>query len=105
MTPEGKVKQATTKVLKKYEPRVYYNMPVPNGYGESMLDYVGCANGTFFMIETKRPGKKRTDRQNQCAARVERAGGRVFTIDSIESPVLQALDVWLAAQLARGAVP
>lgn len=105
MTPEGKVKKVVTALLSKYEPRVYRNMPVPCGYGESMLDYVGGVRvrdnlSAFFMVETKRPGKPRTERQSQCADRVQRAGGRVFTIDSVDSPVLAELEAWIIACLA-----
>lgn len=99
ITPEGKVKKVVTALLRKYEPRVYFNMPVPNGYGESMLDYVGCANGRFFMVETKRPGKTRTDRQSQCAGRVNRAFGMVFTIDAVDDPRLAELEAWIVEAL------
>jgi hypothetical protein len=101
VTPEGKVKQKVTAILKKYEPRVYYNMPVPMGYGESMLDYVGCVNQMFFMVETKRPGKVPTDRQKQCASRVKRAGGTVFTITAPDDPVLEEFEQWLVYHLHR----
>lgn len=102
MTPEGRTKQAVTKVIRKYEPQIYSNMPVPCGYGESMLDYVGCAGGQFFMIETKKPGGKRTPRQSQCASRVERAGGKVFTITSADDPEIAFLEAWLVRAIARG---
>jgi penicillin-binding protein-related factor A (putative recombinase) len=38
-------------------------MPVPSGYGESTLDYIGCYKARFFAIETKKPGGKLTPRQ------------------------------------------
>jgi hypothetical protein len=105
VTPEGKVKKAVSAVIAKYEPRVYSNMPVPNGYGESMLDYVGGVKvrenlSAFFMVETKRPGKDRTPRQSQCASRVERAGGRVFTVNSVDDPRLAEFEAWIQACLA-----
>ena len=86
-TPEGKVKKWVKDQLRNYETKtetsIYTNWPVPGGYGESMLDLVGCYFGRFFMIETKVVGKDMTDRQKQCAARVKAAGGHVFVIDQV----------------------
>jgi hypothetical protein len=92
MTPEGKVKRSITKVLKSY-PRVHYTMPVPSGFGQSSLDYVGCAGGLYFEIEAKRPGGKPTDRQLAMKRNVEAAGGRVFLIDGPHG--LKQLIAWL----------
>lgn len=80
MTPEGRVKKRVSTLLKS-TPGVYYFMPVPSGYGESSLDYIGCHLGRAFFVETKAPGKRPTDRQNQTIAAIERAGGKVFVID------------------------
>lgn len=91
MTPEGKVKAKVSAVLKAAD-RMYYNMPVPGGYGESTLDYVGCYCGRFFAIETKAPGQKPTDRQRMIIAMMERAGAKVFVIDGDT----QELEGWLA---------
>lgn len=98
-TPEGKVKNWVKQVIRGYEAKyatsIYTNWPVPGGYGESMLDLVGCAYGRMFMIEVKRPGKVMTDRQTQCAARVMRAGGIVYEIDHIDDPRMSEFLVWL----------
>lgn len=56
-------------------------MPVPSGFGESTLDYIGCYRGKYFAIETKAPGKKPTDRQNMVIDKMRKAGGKVFVID------------------------
>lgn len=56
-------------------------MPVPSGFGESTLDYIGCYRGKYFAVETKAPGKKPTDRQNMIIDRMRKAGGAVFIID------------------------
>lgn len=83
-TPEGKVKKAVTKVLVEHlstRGGIYWFMPVPGGYGQSSLDYLGCANGRFFAIETKAPGKKPTPRQETMMDRIRAGGGRVFVID------------------------
>lgn len=79
-TPEGKVKKRVSDLLKA-TPGVWYTMPVPSGFGESTLDYMGCYLGRFFAIETKAPGKKPTSRQLQTIAAVERGGGKTFVID------------------------
>jgi hypothetical protein len=80
MTPEGNVKAKVTKILKATD-TLYYWMPVPSGYGDTTLDYVGCHYGRFFGIETKAPGKKPTDRQNMIIGLMQRAGAKVFVID------------------------
>lgn len=89
-TPEGKVKQKVTALLKSI-PGLYYWMPVPGGFGESTLDYIGCYRGRFFAVETKAPGKKPTPRQQQMIALIERAGGKAFVIDG----ELTELETWL----------
>jgi len=79
-TPEGRVKHKITNILKAVK-GIYYFMPVPSGYGESSLDYLGSLNGKFFAIEAKKPGGKPTDRQEKIIALIERSGGAVFVID------------------------
>ena len=79
-TPEGKTKKTISALLKSV-PGMYFFMPVPSGYGESTLDYLGCYKGRFFAVEAKAPGKKPTDRQNMMIERMRRAGGTVFIID------------------------
>lgn len=83
-TPENIVKQKVKKVLDKFKSDIDGFWPVPSGYGESHLDYVGCLNGYFFSIETKAPGKKPTPRQQKRIADVKRAGGLAFIIDGTE---------------------
>ena len=93
MTPEGLVKRALNKLLDGYGSALYRNMPVPCGYGESMLDYVCCYKGVFFMLETKRRGKDMTDRQRICASSVIRAGGHVFRVHN--EAHIEELKQWL----------
>ena len=80
MTPEGKVKQKVSRLLKTV-PGLWYTMPVPSGFGESTLDYLGCYLGRFFAVETKAPGKKPTSRQMSTIDAIERGGGKVFVVD------------------------
>lgn len=89
MTPEGRVKKQITALLKQY-PHVFYDMPVPGGYGKSTLDYIGCARfgdaaygedmGLFFAIEAKAPGNVPTDQQKLLLGRIEQAGGVTFVV-------------------------
>jgi hypothetical protein len=83
-TPESKVKAQVKKILDEFGDLIDGFWPVPSGYGESHLDYVGCCNGIFFCIETKAPGKKPTPRQIERARRVTIAKGHVFVIDGTE---------------------
>ena len=84
-TPENIVKQKVKKVLDKFKSQIDGFWPVPAGYGESHLDYVGCICGHFFCIETKAPGKKPTPRQIHRIDTVRRAGGLAFVIDGTEA--------------------
>ena len=79
-TPEGAVKRKITAVLKS-TPGLYYYMPVPSGYGNTSLDYIGCYNGLFFAIEAKAPKKEPTQRQKNTIKDMQRAFARVFVID------------------------
>ena len=83
-TPEKKVKDEVKKILDRFGDHMDGFWPVPSGYGESHLDYVGCLNGHFVSIETKAPGKKPSPRQLERIRRVTNAGGAVFVIDGTE---------------------
>jgi hypothetical protein len=89
-TPEGKVKAKVSGLLKATA-GVWYTMPVPSGFGESTLDYLGSYYGRFFAVETKAPGKKPTSRQQNTIAAIERSGAKVFVIDGD----LTELENWL----------
>lgn len=90
-TPESKVKRRVSTLLSSYQD-LFYTMPVPSGYGESTLDYIGCYRGQFFAIETKAPGKKPTGRQDVIIALMRQAGGTVFVIDGDTSALKEWLD-------------
>lgn len=77
---ENHVKKAVKERLD--EIGAYHFWPVQMGIGDACLDCIGCYNGLFFGIETKRPGKKPTQRQEFTAERMRAAGGKVFVIDS-----------------------
>jgi hypothetical protein len=83
MTPEGRIKAAVKRTLKKY-PSVYAFWPVQTGYGARTLDCLVCANGWFITIETKAPGKKPTGVQWACIEQIQNAGGVALVIDGPE---------------------
>lgn len=91
MTPEGRVKQAVTRLLSKYRD-IYFWMPVQTGYGSRSLDYLGCYRGRFFAVETKAPGKKPTPLQHHTIGKMTNAGATVFVIDGDVSELKQWLD-------------
>ena len=62
----------------------YYNMPVPFGYGEPMLDFIGHYRGFFFSIETKDVGKKPTSRQDLTIAAMRAGDGVAIWADNID---------------------
>ncbi len=75
---ESFVKNRVKKLLTKYG--CYYFMPVQSGYGAAGLDFLCCHKGRFFSVETKRPGKHLTPRQELIKEACEQAGGVVFVI-------------------------
>lgn len=79
---ERAVKEAVKKALK--ELGAYQHWPVQNGMGAPCLDCHGCYNGVYFAIETKRPGKKPTERQEFTIEQIVASGGLVFVIDKPE---------------------
>ena len=103
MTPEGRVKASVKKVLDSFG--VYYFMPVQMGLGAAGLDF-HCVIAKHFMvdkyveivplaffIETKKPGGKPTDRQEEFAkARREHQGAVTFVIDGNTDELVE----WLA---------
>jgi len=99
MTPEGKVKKAVKTVLAMFGEDIDGFWPVPNGIGESHLDYVGCCRGWFFSVETKAPGKKPTPRQVFRIGTVHKAGGKAFVIDgTAKTDTIEDLAEWLISR-------
>jgi len=96
-TIEGKIKDKVKKILKTYK-NLYYEMPVPSGFGKSGLDFTCCFCGRFFAIETKTPGKKPTALQELTIRNIQQAGGVTFVVDSERG--LQELDAWLLVTYA-----
>jgi hypothetical protein len=94
VTPEGKVKAAIKRILDPLKPRVWYDMPVPGGWGKSTLDFVGSAYGLPFAIEAKAIGGKVTPRQYATIRKMEIAGVQCFIIEPGD---FLPLELWLKA--------
>lgn len=92
VTPEGKVKKRVKAILNSFE-RVYFEMPVPTGYGKSGLDFSCCVNGHALFIETKAPGEEPTPRQRETMMKQLDAGASVFIVSNTNGYV--ALTNWL----------
>lgn len=100
MTPEGRVKAKVKRALAALLAAgcaLYWHMPVQNGMGEPTLDFVGCAGGHFFAIETKAPGGKPTKRQLLTMASMQAAGAFVFVVSSDEELARMEATLWLLA--------
>lgn len=93
-TPEGRIKAVVKKVLADSSRfgYIWNNWPVPTGYGEPMLDCIGCYYGLAFAIETKAGSGKLSARQEYTASNMRLAGMIVFEIrgDTTE------LEAWLS---------
>jgi hypothetical protein len=96
-TPEGKVKNAISYVLDRYEH--YRFMPVQTGYGAKTIDYLVCVKqrwggfGIFLGIEAKKAGEEPTPLQEATLRDIRRAGGITITIAGIEE--VQKLEEFL----------
>lgn len=89
-TPEGKVKAAVKKLLDQRN--IYYFMPATGGYGRSGVpDFIGCARGKFFAIETKAGNAKPTALQLREMERIKAAGGLAFVINEDNIKDLETL--------------
>jgi hypothetical protein len=90
-TPEGAVKKLVTSTLRGAQVRaqttggIWFFMPVQNGMGAAVLDYMGSHRGRAFAIETKAPGKLPTERQVKTINDMKEAGIHVFVIDGEKS--------------------
>lgn len=95
-TPEVKVKKEIDKVLREFEPQLWWHKPVQNGMGRPCLDYHCCYRGWYFAIEAKAPGGKLTPRQLNTKEEIEAADGRVFVIE--DDVGIASLRDWLIGE-------
>ena len=93
--PESKLSRQITKKLKAMPAvwcfKVHGSRYMPAG----LPDIIGCANGQFFGIETKMPGKEdnTSPRQELMHERIREAGGRVLVATSVAEAVDFVRDV------------
>lgn len=83
-TPEGKVKDAVKKELRKRD--IWYFMPMQNGFGVvGIPDFICCMEGSFLAIETKAPGKRgdTTANQDRVIAEIEAHLGYAIVVDDV----------------------
>lgn len=80
LTPEGKVKQKVTKMLKQY--KLWFFSPAANGMGRAGIpDIIAIVAGQFVSIEAKADKtKKPTMLQAQCGRQIIDAGGQWFLV-------------------------
>ena len=79
-TPEKKVKDAVTKLLKQYG--AYYFYPVMGGYGRSGIpDIIACYKGRFIAIECKAGKNTLTALQEAELKKIEEAKGYVLVVN------------------------
>lgn len=82
-TPEGKVKDEIRAFLKPKSPEVWYFMPMMMGYGRRGIpDFVGCAYGYMFSIETKSRVGGLTPWQLREGEAIRQSGGKTYVISS-----------------------
>jgi hypothetical protein len=106
-TPEGRTKARIKRLLDAKG--VYYEMPVPTGFGKSGLDFT-CSRlrhvfsqpmWESFFIEAKAHGEDPTPRQWLTINQHRDAGRKVFIIDDEHDSLrpkydsLKVLDAWL----------
>lgn len=79
-TPEKKVKNDVTKILKEYN--AYYFYPATGGFGRSGVpDIVACFRGQFIGIECKAGTNTTTALQDRELANIALAGGHAIIIN------------------------
>jgi Holliday junction resolvase len=79
MTPERKVKNDVTNILKRY--RAYYFYPPSNGFGRMGIpDIIVCFHGRFIAIECKAGANQATALQLREINNIIEAGGVALII-------------------------
>ena len=102
-TPEGRIKQKVSKLLKDLG--LWYFYPAAGAFGIAGIpDIITIANGQFVGIECKAgPSKKPTALQAQTGRKIQKAGGSWFLVRSIED--VQQLRNELCLMTNRSAPP
>lgn len=81
-TPEGKVKAKLDKMLKEFEPDLWFFAPQSGIYGRSGVpDRIACYYGRFYGIECKAGNTRQlTDLQVATMQKILGAGGHCWTV-------------------------
>jgi hypothetical protein len=78
---EKTVKERVKRMLRNHG--AWWHMPVQRGHGASGVDFHVCHRGRFLGIETKRPGKHPTPRQELTLENIREAGGKTLVIGEV----------------------
>ena len=79
-TPEKKVKDKVTKILKEYG--AYYFFPATGGFGRSGVpDIIACHKGVFIGIECKAGKNTTTALQDRELEKITAAGGITLVVN------------------------
>ena len=90
MTPEKRIKDKCTKLLKAQG--VYYFFPATHGFGRSGVpDIICCANGLFLGIECKAGDNKPTALQEKEMQSIRDAGGTTIVVNETNLTMLGEL--------------
>jgi hypothetical protein len=68
---------------------VFWSMPVQNGMGDRMVDFIGVWRSAAIAVEAKAPGKEATDKQADFLRDWKANGGWGFVSDSIDDLMAQ----------------
>ena len=81
MKSEKDVKADVKKIIGNPVDMLWWYMPAANGFGTPGIpDFMGCAYGKTFAIETKFGSGKRTAWQEKQALAIEAAGGKYWLV-------------------------
>lgn len=75
---EKVVKDRVKRILRNHG--AWWHMPVQQGYGAPGVDFHVCHHGRFLGIETKRPGKYPSPRQELTMEAIREAGGHTLVV-------------------------
>lgn len=89
-TPEGRVKDRVTAVLREIE--AYYFFPQSGIYGRSGIpDIIACINGRFIAIECKAGKNEATALQLKEVGKINEAGGFAVVVNEQNLDRLEAV--------------
>ena len=93
-TPEGKVKDKCTALLKQY--RAYYFFPMMGGFARSGIpDIIVCHEGKFLGVECKAGRNTTTPLQEAEMLKIREAGGSTLVINEDN---IDQLEHWLQGE-------